>query len=180
MDVATGLVQLNTRLPLAERQASLPKQLRQLHQRVLQWFADHGSPPTAENLDLDERRRTTSLTHLSERDLAVSEGGIISGACPFAVADTPHRVLLAEFEVGAMSSLDALAIAPLFGRSTLITSTCAVTGSPVDFRMAGSHLVEADPDTTHIGIGLQDTRGCAATSLCRDMVFLSDEGVATR
>ena len=179
MDLTAGLTKLNAHLPLAERQAALPDQLRSLHRSILSWFASHGTAPTAADLELDDDTFARGVGHLAQRDLVVIDaGGRIAGAYPFTIEDTVHLVSIDGASVHAMCSLDALAMAPMFGRKTVTTSICAVTGDPIRVEMEGDTILSAEPSTVHVGIGFQETHGCAATSLCRDMVFLRDEEAA--
>lgn len=177
LDTTTALIRLNAHLPLAERQAALTDHHRELHRSILRWFADHGTAPLAADLGIDRAGFDRAIGRLARRDLVVVVDGRITGAYPFTTEATVHRVSLGGVEVRAMCSLDAVAIAPMFARSTMVTSIC-VSGEPVMITMDGQTVVSTDPPTIHLGIGFQQTYGCAATSLCRDMVFLPDRQTA--
>jgi alkylmercury lyase len=180
VDTTTALIRLNTHLPLAERQAALTDHHRELHRSILRWFADHGTAPLAADLGIDRAGFDRAIGRLARRDLVVVVDGRITGAYPFTTEATVHRVSLGGVEVRAMCSLDAVAMAPLFGRPALIESTCAIGGDSVRIEMVGQTVVSAAPPDVHIGIGFQETHGCAASSLCRDMVFLADRREAQR
>lgn len=175
MDVDTGLTRLTAHLPLSERQSALPDSLRRLHRSILSWFAGTGDAPSATALGLSPDEMLRGVSHLAHRDLVVVDGdGELTGAYPFTLIETPHLVTIGGHTIHAMCSLDALAIAPMFAAGTEISSTCAVTADPIEIRMRGSEVTGSVPREPLVGIGFQETGGCAATSLCRDMVFVRD------
>jgi mercuric reductase len=163
---------LNALLPLAQRQARLPEDLRLVHRRILSTFRDTGRAPS--DVEPDAART------LADRDLIVlDDTGRITGAYPFTLEDTAHSVQIGRTTAShAMCSLDALAMAPMFDAETRTTSTCAHTGVQIVVVQKGYDLIDSSPDTPWIGIRWQEPCGHAASSLCRDMVFLADETAA--
>jgi hypothetical protein len=171
MQVAEGLRRLTEVLPLCERKASLPSRLAEIHSSILAGFATVGRPP---EIDTDD-----ALTLAALDLVVVDERQALVGAYPFSLEPTPHLVRLPRADVWAMCSLDALSVAPVFRTETKIESTCAVTGRPIEIEQRGALLTGADPPTPWVGIHWQQPCDSAARSLCREMVFLSDEETAS-
>ncbi len=114
-------------------------------------------------------------------DLVVTGAdGAITGAYPFTLEHTPHAVQTGATHVHVMCSLDALAVAPMYGVSTRVISKCAMSGGAIEVHQRDDDLVSNRPPAPWIGIRWQAPGEHAATSLCREMVFLSDEEVAVR
>lgn len=172
-----GTVQVNAAfdrlaalLPLAERQAGLDAHLRSVHREILRGFLENGAAPPVDPAD---------AVPLAAADLIVTGAdGVIIGAYPFTSEHTAHAVQSGTTHVHAMCSLDALAVAPMFGVTTRVISRCAVSGAAIDVHQRGDDLVSSHPPEPWIGIRWQEPCGHAATSLCREMVFLSDEHAA--
>jgi hypothetical protein len=173
--VETGLARLSEQLPLAARQSQLDDVLRAVHRSILWSFVRTGeaagvSPSAAERLAADDL-------------VVVDDSGRVAGAYPFTTEATDHRLRIDGVAVGAMCSLDAVAVAPVFEVATEVRSRCHVTGVPVAFRQTPSGepvAVDSDPSELVIGIRWQQPEGCAAHSMCRDMVFLENADVAGR
>jgi mercuric reductase len=116
------------------------------------------------------------LAHLRGKDLLVlDELGAIAGAYPFTTEKTPHCLTVNGQRVHAMCALDALAISPLFGLEVQIDSRCAASNAAIHIHQRGLKLLEVKPSNDLLlGIHWQQTAGCAAHSLCREMVFLKN------
>ena len=182
--VRDGLARLNALLPLAARQRAVAPDARDLHRAVLAHFVTRGRGPTraelqARGADVDVEEL---LTTLAGQDLIVLDGnGKIAGAYPMTTEVTPHRVQVNGHWVHAMCALDAMAVAPMYDAHTRIESACHVTGIPVILTQNAGTIEDASPSADlRVGIRWQDTGGCAAHSLCREMVFLADPDIATR
>lgn len=166
--VEASVARLSATFPLAVRLEALDDGARAVHATVLGAFLDFGEPPAVEALPVD------ALAELVAIDAVVVRGGRIVGAYPFSAETTGHSVTIGDVTVGSMCSLDALAVSPVFGVDTVVRSTCTVTGDPIEVTQPGH-----DPGSSvHIGIHFQDPATCAATSLCREMVFLRDAETA--
>lgn len=178
MDIDAALDRLNSLLPLAERQQRLDPALRRLHRAILEGFFLDGKPLSRDQLaavlDMDDVDH--ALQQLAAEDLVVlaSNGLQLVGAYPFTAEERVHRVLVNGHTVHAMCALDALSVAPMFNTATRVDSRCHVTGTPVEIHMQGSELLSALPPDPYVGIHWQGTSGCAAHSLCMDMLFLRD------
>lgn len=175
-----GLERLGSQLPLAERQRALPPGHAVIHRVILESFARVGAPPArAELEEIAEADPDVILERLAADDLVVLDGGTVVGAYPFTLEPTPHRLVIeGTVELNAMCSLDAVAVAPVFDREVEIRSSCAITGAPIRIRQRGSSVLDADPGGLRLGIRWLQPTGCAAHSMCREMVFLSDAETA--
>ncbi|HSJ28793.1 MAG TPA: alkylmercury lyase family protein [Acidimicrobiia bacterium] len=167
---------LHSHLPLRARQQALPAGHAAVHRAILLWFAEHHRPPAA--ADLPGPDIETVLDRLAADDLIVRSGREVVGAYPFTLEPTGHRVRIGSHRLHAMCSLDAVAIAPVFGLTVDIESECAMTGTPVTIRQRGSDVLEVRPVDLMLGVRWSDPTGCAAHSMCRDMVFLAGETTA--
>jgi len=178
VDLAVALDKLNSLLPLKARQSQLEPQHRKLHIAILGHFARTGEPLPRDRIaqQLGEDGVDAALARLAEDDLVVltPDRRNIAGAYPFTAEERVHAVLVNGHTVHAMCALDALAIAPMFEAAVRIDSRCHVTDTPVEIHMQGAELLSARPGDVRVGIRWQGTSGCAAQSLCLEMVFLGD------
>lgn len=181
-DVAAALNRLNQLLPLQERQNRLGPSLRGLHIAILRAFARRGAPPAREEMAqrVGLAGLDAALRRLADDDLIVLSPDkiAITGAYPFTSESRAHRVAIDGHEVHAMCALDALAVAPLFGVETRVRSRCHISAAPIEIHMRGSEVLAATPAHPFVGIRWQGTSGCAAQSLCLEMVFLADRATA--
>ena len=80
-------------------------------------------------------------TILKNSDMVVfSETGEPVGAYPFTLEAREHKVLVNGHEVHAMCALDALAVSPMFGMKTQISSKCRIAGSSVVIHQSGKTI----------------------------------------
>jgi mercuric reductase len=166
---------LEDQLPLRVRQQGLPEALVAAHRAILRSFAATGRPPALDRIEqCSGMDASTVIDHLSSDDLIVAREGRIEGAYPFSLEPTPHVLSIGGFEVYAMCALDAVAVAPVFGLEVVTTSRCAVTGAPIRIHQVAEEVDTSEPDGLRVGVRWQRPDGCAAHSMCREMVFLSD------
>jgi len=180
--IAAALARLNTVLPLAQRQGECSAQGRDLHQRILRSFVSKGRILSAEEMaqyvdDLDE-----AVGQLRARELVTfSASGVAVGAYPFTSEDREHKVWINGRWVNAMCALDALAISPMFGERVRISSRCRISGDPVEIRQSGM-IIENPQAAADVRLGIDwgawDTNACCADSLCLEMMYLRDGGIA--
>lgn len=163
-----GMARLTATFPLADRLAGLSTEIRATHRTILETYLSKGEPPAAGSLP------TEHLDALAAIDAVVVKDGAIVGAYPFTSEGTRHGVQVEETIVGAMCALDALAIGPVFDVEAVVYSMCAVTEAPI--RIADGAQAAGE---IRMGIHFQDPSACAATSLCREMVFLAGDEAAT-
>lgn len=183
MEPISALLRLQTLLPLKQRRENLSLPVKRVHQHILQSLALRGCIPDQEELaglyDIGDIR--LAVCTLAENDLIVLDGtsGKISGAYPMTMEKTPHEVELNNHRVFAMCALDAVSIAPVFNTKVVIRSSCHQTGVPVAIHQQQRIVCAVDPDPgLMIGIRWQQTHGCAAHSLCAEMVFFKDGATA--
>jgi len=178
MNPAETLYRLHGLLPLKERQQDLSTAETELHRAILHSFITQGRP--LNRIEISNMWGGSDcdvlLAHLRDKDLLVlDKQGSISGAYPFTTENTPHCLKVNGHRVHAMCALDALAVSPLFGLEVQIDSRCAVSHAAIHIHQRDQELLEVTPSNDLLlGIHWQQTSGCAAHSLCREMVFLEN------
>ena len=180
MNLDHALARLAGQLPLSGRQAALPDGHAAVHRAILQGFADRGRAPSLAELGESLADAEKIVQRLAEDDLVVLADGNVVGAYPFSAEPTPHRITIDGRATYAMCSLDAVAIAPVFERQVEIESTCASTDKPIRIQQSSGVVVSADPPDLRLGVRWSEPDGCAAHSMCREMVFLVDAETAER
>lgn len=182
MDINAALERLNSLLPLKERQDQLDPALRKLHRAILDGFFRNGKPLSREQIaaQIGTGAIDAALQQLAAADLVVltADRQQLAGAYPFTTEERVHSVLVNGHSVHAMCALDALSVAPMFNTATRVDSRCHVTGDPIEIHMQGKALLSALPADPYLGIRWQGTSGCAAHSLCLEMLFLRDRATA--
>ncbi len=177
-----ALNQLNTVLPLKARQESCRPEIKALHQAILQSFVTNGRILTRAEMAQQVSNLDEAITVLQSNDMVVfAEDGEPVGAYPFTMEKREHQILVNGHQVHAMCALDALAISPMFGMDTIITSQCRVTSDPVTIQQSGQTIKNMDTaGNVYFGIvwGAADGSSCCADSLCMEMIFLRDGDVA--
>lgn len=176
-----GLERLTARLPLGTRQRALPAPSRELHRAILVGLCRTGAPPAREELarivapaPLDD-----ALQALNGLDLIIlRRDGTVAGAYPLTTETTPHRCTIGDVTIHAMCALDALAVAPMFGTAVEVASRCHVTGRELAFGLESERLLRSNAPEAMVGIEWSRPEGHAAHSLCLNMLFLADAGVA--
>jgi mercuric reductase len=151
------------------------------HRAILWSLATTGRPPGVDEIGrLAGTDPAAVLDRLSSDDLIVAADGRIEGAYPFSLEPTPHLLSMEGAAIHAMCSLDAVAVAPAFGLEVVTTSRCALTDAPIRIHQVGEVVEMFEPDGLRIAVRWQQPDGCAAHSMCREMVFLSDPEAAER
>ena len=169
-------------LPLKERQDACSKQIKELHQQVLRSFVDKGRILTREEMGQQVSDLENAVSVLKGNDMVVfSEDGNPVGAYPFTMEERERVVWINGHKVHAMCALDALAVSPMFKMESKVTSQCRITGEPIKLQQSGQALENLDDaGDTHFGIiwGAESADSCCADSLCMEMMFLRDSGIA--
>ena len=177
-----ALDRLKSILPLKERQDACSKQIKELHQRILRSFVDKGRILSKEEMKRYVSNPEDAVSVLEGKDMVVfSRNGDPVGAYPFTMEAREHAVRVNGHLVYAMCALDALAVSPMFGVETQITSLCRVTGDPLNIQQSGNEILNLDEvGEIHFGIywGAANSDSCIADSLCMEMVFLRDGEIA--
>ncbi|MEN8764212.1 MAG: alkylmercury lyase family protein [Thiogranum sp.] len=177
-----ALSRLKSILPLQARQDNCSKQIKELHQQVLRSFVEKGRILTREEMAQYVDQLEDAVNVLKEMDMVLfSEDGTPLGAYPFSMQAREHSVRVNGYQVYAMCALDALAVSPMFGVKTHISSCCRITGDPVSIQQSGKTIVNPDEaGAIHFGIiwGAANADSCCADSLCMQMMFLRDSEIA--
>lgn len=180
--VDKALARLIAVLPLKEKQQSCGREIADLHRRVLRSFVERGKILSRAEMAAIVADVGRAVEVLKKNDMVVfSCGGEPIGAYPFTMEEREHKVRVGDNTVSAMCALDALAVSPMFGIKTEISSKCRATGTPVYIKQDG--LAIENPDQagdTRFGIvwGAASSCSCCANSLCMEMMFLRDNRVA--
>ena len=179
-----ALNRLNTILPLKKSQDKCPPEIKELHQQMLRSFVAKGRILTRDEMALWVDDVPEAINVLSDYDMVTfSESGEPVGAYPCTMLPREHQVQVNGHQIHAMCALDALAIAPMFGETTQITSQCRVTGNPVKIDMRGETILNlAEVQAVHFGIAWSAAAAgsCCADSLCLEMNFLYDGETAVQ
>jgi hypothetical protein len=173
-----ALKRLQGILPLKERQEDCSKEVKELHQHVLRSFVTQGRILTREEMAQHVSNLEDAVNVLQGHDMVVFSGdGEPVGAYPFTTEEREHKVQVNGHQVYAMCALDALAVSPMFGMRTQITSRCRITGDPIRIEQSGETIENPDEaGDIYFGIiwGAENADSCCADSLCMEMMFLKD------
>ena len=180
--VDKALARLIAVLPLKVKQQSCGPEIRELHRRVLRSFIERGKILSRSEMAAFVADVGRAVEALKKNDMVVfSCGGEPIGAYPFTMEEREHKVRVGDYTVNAMCALDALAVSPMFGMKTEITSKCRATGTPVFIKQDGLSIENPDQaGDVRFGIvwGAANACSCCANSLCMEMMFLHDGRVA--
>ena len=180
--VDQALARLNTILPLKSRQQECSAEVKALHQNILRSFVDRGRILDREEMAQQVGKLDEAINALQSRDLVVfSADGEPVGAYPFTMETREHRVEVNGHRVHAMCALDALAISPMFGMDTRISSQCRVSGDALHITQSGQTIENpGEAGDIHFGIiwAAANSDSCCADSLCMEMMFLKDTDTA--
>jgi len=182
MKVDNALNRLTGILPLLARQQDCSDQIKALHQDILASFVEQGHILTREQMADHVSDLEKAINVLKSHDLVVfSADDEPVGAYPFTMDEREHKVRINGHQVYAMCALDALAVSPMFGMDTQVSSTCRATGDPVRIEQSGKTIQNpGQAGDVHFGIiwGAANPCFCCADSLCMEMMFLRDGNIA--
>jgi Alkylmercury lyase len=182
MEIERELRRLSDILPLESKQRELAPELVELYRAILRSFVERGLPLNNDEIGQLVPDQITSkvLATLAAKDLVVLDDRKerVIGAYPFTTESTCHKVVISGRQTHAMCAVDALSISPMFDTEVIIESRCHVSATPIRIRQRQMTILETQPSDVHVGIRWQSTRGCAAHSLCLEMVFLRDSETA--
>ena len=153
---------------------------------VLRLYARLGRAPALHEVvteaDLSKPRLVDQLNRLRTRDLILLDpaSGAIVGAYPFTEAATGHTVTFegTGHTLATMCAVDALGAGSMCRDDIVIRSRCRVCGDTIvalteDHGMILGRVAPAD---AVVWVGLRQSCGCAADSLCTELLFFcSDE-----
>lgn len=166
------------------RRAPAERGLRAVHQAVLRHFADTGAAPDITALEsvAGGHGRTASdvLEELAREDfLTLDDQQRIRAAYPFSAVPTRHRVRIAGgAQVWSMCAIDALGIAAMVDRDTVISSTDPVTGEPITVSTTGT-ATTWEPSGAVVFVGSRPGSGPAAALCCDALNFFAGTASAT-
>lgn len=180
--IEKALNRLTSLLPLQARQQDCSNEIKTLHQQTIGSFVRQGRILSREQMAEHVGDLNEAIKVLKGNDLVVfSEDGEPVGAYPFTMEAREHKVHINGHQVHAMCALDALAVSPMFGMETQVSSICRVSGDPVTIEQSGQTIKNQDEASDiHFGIiwGAADAGIVCADSLCMEMMFLRDGDVA--
>jgi hypothetical protein len=153
---------------------------------LLRLYADSGKPPSYKDLaahtGISEDRILLEINDLRRRDLVIlyEKDGAIKGAYPFTEEVTGHTVTFVrtQLTLNTMCFVDALGAAAMCREDALVRSACRLCGISVNVGIhdGGMALGEIEPQGMGVWVGFRASCGCAADSLCREMIpFCCDE-----
>ena len=156
---------------------------------LLRLYADSGKPPSYKELaahtGISEERIHLEIDDLRRRDLVIlyEKGGAIKGAYPFTEEVTGHTVTFVrtQLTLNTMCFVDALGAAAMCRENALVRSACRLCGVSVnvDIHDGGMVLRKIEPQGMCVWVGFRASCGCAADSLCREMIpFCCEEHLA--
>jgi hypothetical protein len=159
--------------------------LRAVQQAALGCMTESGTPPRPADLDRAAQPHGRSgapvLRELVEQDfLTVDDSGQLRGIYPYSVTVSRHRIDIADGpRVWAMCAVDALGVAPMTGRDTVIGSTDPITMGSLTFRV--SHDERADgPAGAVVLVGHRGCGGPAEQTCCDAINFFGSRHSAAR
>jgi hypothetical protein len=167
------------------RRARLSQSERELYFWILRQFASDGRPRSAELRAAAEQlglEADSALATLAREDL-VHRGadGEIAVAYPFSGTPTAHRVRFpGGHEVDAMCAIDALGIAPMFGKAIEIESRDPLSGDAIRAQVAPDASLEWTPDSAVVVAGAIRSQGDACCGCCPVLNFFASTANAER
>jgi mercuric reductase len=152
---------------------------------VLRFYGDEGRPPSiAESAAITALLEPDAEQHLADlqrHDLLIRspDDGTIAGAYPFTQRRTGHTVTLVASgrTLNTMCAIDALGAGAMCREDTVIRSNCHACRSPlvIDTHASGFVLGEVQPRDAIVWTGFRPSCGCAADTLCAELVFFCSE-----
>ena len=183
--IENAVRRLEEQLPLLARQQQLESHLVEVHRAILSSLATRGRSLTEPELEerLGKKEAVAhAMRRLGEADLVVldAEAERVVGAYPMTTEETPHQLQVNGQSINAMCALDALSVGPMYDADVIIDSRCHVTAEPIHIRQKGKVIVVSQPSHAIVGVRWQIPTGCAAHSMCTEMVFFKDAATANR
>jgi DNA-binding transcriptional ArsR family regulator len=158
--------------------------------RLLRLYACLGRPPTLQDIATDAALSEPSvrehLARLRERDLVLLDPSRerMVGAYPFTDTTTGHSV---TFEgsgrtLSTMCAIDALGAGAMCRDNTTIRSACRACCDTIIARTAdhGMILRQVAPAGAVVWVGLRQACGCAADTLCTELLFFCSDAHLAR
>lgn len=147
---------------------------------LLRLYADLGRPPSpqeiATEVGMPEIAVHRLLDKLHRHDLVIlnEEDRTIRGAYPFTETVTGHTIAFTRTQriLNTMCFVDALGAAAMCREDAVVRSACRSCGAAIVAAMndSGMTLGEVQPPNMVVWVGFRVLCGCAADSLCREMI----------
>jgi hypothetical protein len=180
-EVSTALKRLDSILPLAAGLESLSDEDAGLYCKLLNSYIQQGRTLTRDEVAALVSDADQSLANIVESKLIVLDAdGNPSGAYPFTSEEREHKVHINGVTAHCMCALDALSVSCMFNTATVIDSECRVTKEAIHIEQDGTRFSGGNLDAwfgINWGAAASDTT--CAESLCMEMMFLSNEKVAS-
>lgn len=149
---------------------------------VLRLYALYGRPPElSAEIRLQEAATREALDHLARHDLILlaADRESISGAYPFTEKATGHMVTFDRTgrSLNTMCAIDALGAGAMCREDVTIRSRCPLCGKEIVGKTDGDGLTLRDirPLDAVVWVGLRPSCGCAADTLCTELLLFCDE-----
>jgi hypothetical protein len=177
------------RIPRSKRGPNRHAGLRDAERRLYVWildrYASHGRPSSAETdaaaarLGIDPAEAWDAL---AREDLVhLGSDGEIAVAYPFSGRPTAHRVRLPNGNaVFAMCAIDALGMAPMLDEPVEIMSTDPLSGDEILVRLAPDATAAWEPASAVVVAGALDPEGNACARCCAVLNFFASVETAER
>lgn len=182
MKIDTALTRLISLLPLKKNQDKCSPEVKKLHQAILRSFVEKGRILNRGEMAEYTDDVDNAITTLKNYDMVVvTDNGEVIGAYPLTMEQRVHAVQVNNHTVYAMCALDALAVSPMFGMDTEITSQCRVTQDSIFIKQSKKTITNLnETGDVHFGIiwAAASEDGVVANTLCLDMIFLKDKEIA--
>ncbi|HSE77396.1 MAG TPA: alkylmercury lyase family protein [Alphaproteobacteria bacterium] len=146
-------------------------------------FVESGAGPVLDRImratGLSRDEVDAAVARLAQRDVLVVDesGAMIVGAYPFSVRPTGHIVRVNDRALNAMCAVDALGVGAMYGRDVSIDSACrhCEKGVAIATKAAGKAIATVTPRGAVVWSGIRYADNCAASSLCRVLVFFCSD-----
>lgn len=148
---------------------------------VLRQYPELGRPPSLMELAIalgtSEHAVVGVLQQLQRHDLVLLDPatGAIQGAYPLTQKSTGHSITFRRTgrTLETMCAVDALGAGAMCREDIAIHAACRSCGTPIigQVKDRGMSLETIDPRDTVVWVGLRESRGCAANSLCTELLF---------
>ena len=179
MDETLGRAVTNSGIVIPRaRQQTLSPPLRDLHRRILRYFADQATAPGPQLVggwahDLDVNLET-ALGQLAAADLVETQPDRprrLLGAYPFSAIARGHTVQInAGPTVQAYCAVDALGISSMLGRNVIVTSRDPHSGEPIRVVVTEPQTIW-QPDTTVMVLGTSSS--CEPSAHCARCPYIN-------
>lgn len=180
--VKTALKRLDAILPLLSGLHSLSNEDAGLYCKLLNSYVERGRTLTRDEVAGMVGDAEQALNNIVNSKLVVLDSeGSPAGAYPFTSQEREHKVHINGVTAHCMCALDALSVSPMFDKPAVIDSECRVTGNRIHIGQNGTTFTDGTLDAWFgINWGAAADDAVCAESLCLEMMFLANEGVASQ